>query len=212
MENYFNELNNLNVNEHTEKRKGSGSRELTYLSWAWAIAEMLKRYPDMKYDIKKFADKDGVLRPYMYDENTGYMVETCVTIGDITRSMWLPVMDSANKAMKKERYSYFVTDYFDKSKQVEKFVEPATMFDINKTLMRCLTKNFAMFGLGLYIYAGEDLPEEEKEPEKTPAEKAKETREKNKAINEDLKHRAGLVLEAMKTLKRKLTKEESTNW
>jgi hypothetical protein len=64
------------------------------------------------------------------------------------------------------------------------------MFDINKTIMRCLTKNFAMFGLGLYIFAGEDLPETQetdgdKEPEKTPAEKAKETREANQKSFEE---------------------------
>lgn len=174
MENYFTELNNINVNGHAEQKNG-----LTYLSWAWAISEVLKKYPDMRYDIKKFADKDGVLRPYMYDENTGYMVETCVTIGDITRCMWLPVMDNNNHAMKSTSY-----DITTKYKTIT--VEPATMFDINKALMRCLTKNLAMFGLGLYIYAGEDLPEEEKEPEPTPAEKAKATREANKQKIEDL--------------------------
>jgi hypothetical protein len=67
--------------------------------------------------------------------------------------MWLPVMDGANKAMKAEAYTYT-------TKYGEKDVEPASMFDINKTIMRCLVKNLAMFGLGLYIYAGEDLPED----------------------------------------------------
>ena len=191
--NYFDILNGLNVNEHTEKKK-SGSTELTYLSWSWAVAEVLKRFPDMKYKIMKFQDKNGNLVPYMYDENTGYMCMTEVTIDGITREMWLPVMDGANKAMKKEPYSYFVKEYKwnnttrrnePTGKMIEKQVESATMFDINKTIMRCLTKNFAMFGLGLYIFAGEDLPETqetdgEKEPEKTPAEKAKETREQNK--------------------------------
>jgi hypothetical protein len=68
--------------------------------------------------------------------------------------MWLPVMDGANKSMKHEPYTYS-TRYGDKS------VEQASMFDINKTLMRCLVKNLAMFGLGHYIFAGEDLPESE---------------------------------------------------
>ena len=83
------------------------------------------------------------------------MVFTKVTIEDITHEMWLPVMDGANKAMKSKPYTY-------KTKYGEKSVEAATMFDINKTIMRCLTKNLAMFGLGIYIYAGEDLPEDAK--------------------------------------------------
>jgi hypothetical protein len=67
-------------------------------------------------------------------------------------------MDGANKAMKKVSYTYS-TRYGG-----EKTVEPATAFDINKTLMRCLVKNLAMFGLGIYIYAGEDMPENVEPP------------------------------------------------
>jgi hypothetical protein len=80
------------------------------------------------------------------------MCHTTVTIEDETLEMWLPVMDGANKSMKKTAYTYS-TRYGDKT------VEAATTFDINKTIMRCLVKNLAMFGLGIYIYAGEDLPE-----------------------------------------------------
>lgn len=137
----FNTLSEINVNDHTEEKNG-----LTYLSWCWAWAEVKKRFPDADYEILKF---NGL--PYVYDENTGYMVYTRVCINDITHEMWLPVMDSANKAMKSKPYTY-------KTKYGEKYVEAATMFDINKTIMRCLVKNLAMFGLGLYIYAGEDLP------------------------------------------------------
>jgi len=148
---YFEELYALNVNDNTEKKNG-----LTYLSWAWAIAEVLKKYPDMTYEILRFENN----LPYVYDENTGYMVFTKVTIEGITREMWLPVMDGANKTLLDHEYTYQVKDY--KTGEVkEKTVAKATMFDINKTIMRCLTKNLAMFGLGLYIYAGEDLPEEE---------------------------------------------------
>lgn len=139
----FEEVYKINVNEHTEKKNN-----LTYLSWAWAWAEFKKAYPDAEYEIKRF--ENGL--PYVYDENTGYMVFTSVTAGDLTYEMWLPVMDGANKAMKKEPYTYT-------TKYGEKTVESATMFDVNKTIMRCLVKNLAMFGLGLYIYAGEDLPE-----------------------------------------------------
>ena len=148
---YFNELYSLNVNENIEKKNG-----LSYLSWSWAIAEILKKHPDMTYEILRFENN----LPYTYDEKTGYMVFTKVTIAGITREMWLPVMDGANKAMLDHKYTYQVKNY-KTGELVEKEVQPATMFDVNKTIMRCLTKNFAMFGLGLYIYAGEDLPEEE---------------------------------------------------
>ena len=144
---HFNKLNQINVNEYTEKKN-----DLTYLSWANAWAEVKKIYPEAQYTIKRFENN----LPYVYDENTGYMVFTDVTIEGLTYEMWLPVMDGANKAMKNTPYTY-------KTKYGEKTVEPATMFDINKTIMRCLVKNLAMFGLGLYIYAGEDLPETEKE-------------------------------------------------
>ena len=157
----FEELNAINVNDKTEKKK-SGSTELTYLSWTWAWAEVKKRYPDAHYEIMMH---DGL--PYVYDENTGYMVFTTVTIDGISHMMWLPVMDGANKAMKSKPYTYS-TKY-----NGEKTVEAATMFDVNKTIMRCLVKNLAMFGLGLYIYAGEDLPEVEAEEQKTEQEVAK---------------------------------------
>ena len=155
----FEVLFNSNVNDHTEEVKSEYGKNLTYLSWAWAWAEIKKRYPEAKYEIVKF---DGI--PYVYDEKTGYMVYTKVTIEGVTHEMWLPVMDSSNKAMKAEPYTYT-------TKNGEKTVEAATMFDINKTIMRCLTKNLAMFGLGLYIYAGEDLPETEKEEAKKTTEK-----------------------------------------
>lgn len=148
----FKDLYAVNVNENVEKKNG-----LTYLSWAWAWAEFMKRYPQAEYEIVKF---NGL--PYAYDPNTGYMVYTKVTVDGQTREMWLPVMDSANKAMKSEPYKY--TDRYGK----EHTVASATMFDINKTIMRCLVKNLAMFGLGLYIYAGEDLPEEVQEKKPIP--------------------------------------------
>lgn len=144
------ELLELNVNERTEEKNG-----LTYLSWSWAWTEILKRYPEATYEICKFENN----LPYVYDENTGYMVFTKVNINNVVREMWLPVMDGANKAMLDKPYTYKVKDY--KTQQIiEKTVQPATMFDINKTIMRCLTKNLSMYGLGLYIYSGEDLPEQ----------------------------------------------------
>ena len=172
----FDELNSININGHTEKKK-SGSKKnektgqwedvyLTYLSWPWAWAEVKKRYPDAHYEVVMF---DGL--PYVYSEDTGYMVYTNVTIEGINHMMWLPVMDGANKAMKNKPYTY-------STKNGEKTVEAATMFDVNKTIMRCLVKNLAMFGLGLYIYAGEDLPESEAEDLKTAQDVARKKLEK----------------------------------
>lgn len=125
---------------------------LTYLSWPWAWAEFKKAYPEAKYEVKMF---DGV--PYVHDSDTGYMVFTSVTAGGLTYDMWLPVMDARNKALK-----------------------TADTFDINKAIMRCLTKNLAMFGLGLYIYAGEDLPEGSEEV----PERAKKTQQSANAAEQ----------------------------
>jgi len=155
---HFNKLFAINCNDKTEK-KNNGSTELTYLSWCYAWSEVKKLYPNARYEILKFGENK---LPYVFDEKTGYMVFTRVEIENIEHEMWLPVMDSANKAMKDKPYKYTVKKFNTKTKQyefVEKEVQTATMFDINKTIMRCLTKNLAMFGLGLYIYAGEDLPE-----------------------------------------------------
>ncbi len=105
--------------------------DLTYLSWAWAWAEFKKIYPEATYKVNEF---DGSF--CSGNEKMGYMVQTEVTAGEQTYEMWLPVMDMRNNTI----------------------LQPK-MTEINKTIMRCLTKNLAMFGLGLYIYAGEDLPE-----------------------------------------------------
>jgi hypothetical protein len=149
----FEKLSAINVNEHIENKNG-----LAYLSWVWAWSEIKKQCPDANYEIEKFENN----LPYTYDENTGYMVFTKVTIDNQTYEMWLPVMDGNNKAMLDHPYTYKVKEYKDgkwTGGYIEKSVEPATMFDINKTIMRCLVKNIAMFGLGIYIYAGEDMPE-----------------------------------------------------
>ena len=158
--NKFLELLKLNVNDKTEKRS-NGSTELTYLSWSYAVAEFTKAYPDFKYEIKMF---NGL--PYTFDEKTGYMVFTSITADNQTKDMWLPVMDSNNKAMKDKPYEYI-------TRNGKRTVAPATMFDINKTIMRCLVKNMAMFGLGLYIYAGEDLPEQEPTSKQEPKQEPK---------------------------------------
>ena len=151
----FKEMRKIDVSKHVEKKK-TGSTELSYLSWAYAFDFLGTYHEDWSYEIKMFPNENGVMMPYVYDENTGYMVFTEITIEGNTKAMFLPVMDGANKAMKNKPYTY-------STKYGEKTVEQATMFDINKTIMRCLVKNLAMFGLGLSLYAGEDLPIETEE-------------------------------------------------
>ena len=140
-ENNFQSLYELDVNHKTESKSG-----LKYLSWAFAWAEFKKVYPDATYNTDLYNGK-----PFLYDESLGYMVSTTVTVGELTIPMHLPVLDGANKAQKAVDYKY-------KTKYAEKECKAASMFDINTSIMRCLTKNLAMFGLGLYIYAGEDIP------------------------------------------------------
>lgn len=143
MNDIFNNLDSINVNPHIEMKNG-----LRYLSWSHAWKEVKKRYPDATYEI--VVSDNGL--PYVYDEKTGYMCHTRVTINGMTHEMWLPVLDYANNAMKAEAYEV-------QTKYKKVTVQAATMFDINKTILRCVTKNIAMFGLGLYLYRGEDLPE-----------------------------------------------------
>lgn len=156
---YFETLSKLDLSDKTEKREN-----LTYLSWANAWSEFKSCYPSATYRIIK--QPNGL--PYFSDPDTGIMVFTEVTVDNVSHEMWLPVMDSRNKAMKLVPYNYQVWDKF-KNQHVEKTVPAATMFDINKTIMRCLVKNLSMFGLGLYIYAGDDLPEKGPEDSQTPA-------------------------------------------
>lgn len=150
----FDALYSLDLSDKLEKREND---KLSYLSWANAWAEFKRAYPNAEYRIIK--DPTTNL-PYFNDPNTGLIVYTEVTADNQTYEMWLPVMDAKNKAMKEQPYTYQVYDSYKKT-YVEKTVQAATMFDINKAIMRCLVKNLAMFGLGLYVYAGEDLHNEE---------------------------------------------------
>lgn len=160
MKTVFERLSAINVNDHVEKKK-----DLSYLSWAWAWSETKKACPDATYKIGETE----------YDDALGFMCHTTVTIEGETLEMWLPVMDGANKSMKKQAYTY-------STRFGEKTVEAATTFDINKTIMRCLVKNLAMFGLGIYIYAGEDLPEVETITSKAPVKPEPVKEESDKII------------------------------
>jgi hypothetical protein len=167
----FEQLLTVDMTDHTET-KDTGKVKLSYLSWAWAWAEVKKRCPTIEYEIVK---QDNGL-PYVYDPNTGYMVFTRVQADGMIYPMWLPVMDSNNRAMKAEPYQ--VT--FKNGSQIT--VQAATMMDINKAIMRCLVKNIAVAtGLGLYIYAGEDLPFEEDSEEPEQEKPKKTTKKKQEA-------------------------------
>lgn len=127
--NYFEILYGIDVNDKTDK-KGS----LTYLSWAWAWAEVKKKHPDANYTIYENADGWN----YHNDGRTAW-VKVGVTINGVEHIEMLPVMDFKNKSIP---------------------LNAITSFEVNKAIQRALTKACARHGLGLYIYAGEDLPEE----------------------------------------------------
>lgn len=169
MENNFLKLSKINVNENIEKVK-SGNRELSFLSWSYAWREFKTIYPKGYYKVGR--DEKGL--PYFGEEDIGYMVFINVNNGEgEEHEMWLPVMDSLFNSLKKKEYDY--TTRFG-----TKHVEAMTMFDVNKSLMRALAKAIAMFGLGLYIYAGEDIPKAEKDEIEAEKEKAKKEEENKK--------------------------------
>jgi hypothetical protein len=124
------DLLKINVNDHTERKNG-----LTYLSWAWAWAEVLKIDPQATWEAIEF---NGF--PASFAPDGSALVKTVVSIKGHSKSCWLPVMNHRNQAIKNP-----------------------DAFAINTAIVRCLTKCISMHGLGLYIYAGEDLPEEEQE-------------------------------------------------
>jgi len=126
----------LNVNDHTEKKQN-----LTYLSWAWAWQQALLADPNATFKVHTFSTaKDGA-SPVMEINGTG-MVWVDVTLNGKTRTGFLPVMDHRNKP-----------------------ILAPDAFQVNTAIMRCMTKTLALFGLGLYIYAGEDLPYDEEAAE-----------------------------------------------
>ena len=141
----FETLSSVNVNEWTEE-KGKPPYKFTYLSWVFALTEVKKRYPETTWKVSKFHETsamyvdDKLVRtertlPFMRD-NQGYtMVEVNVTIDGLTLPEVYPVLDYMNKS-----------------------VQNPNSFQVNTAIKRAITKCFANFGLGLYLYAGEDLP------------------------------------------------------
>ena len=124
----FDKLNEINVNDYTEK-KGN----FTYLSWAWAVRELLNVSPEATWRIHEWG-VEGNKQPYMQTQ-AGCFVQVTVTVNNVDRTQVHPVLDHRNKT-----------------------VEDPDAFQINTSIQRCLAKAIALHGLGLYIYAGEDLP------------------------------------------------------
>lgn len=141
-----------NYFEELNKIDVSGKTEkkngLTYLSWAWAWGEVKKKHPEANYTV--YENKDGLF--YHTDGNTCW-VKVGVTVNGIEHIEYLPVMDYRNASIP---------------------VSKVTSFDVNKAVQRALTKAIARHGLGLYIYAGEDLPEGEEKTEQKAAPKKTE--------------------------------------
>jgi len=153
-------LSQIDVSEHTET-KGDGNYKLTYLSWAWAWGVLMEHYPESQYSFEEY-EVNGLNLPYRPLPDGSGEVVCKVYIGGIARQMWLPVMDYKNAAIKNPN-----------ARQV------------SDAKMRCLVKCMALFGLGHYIYAGEDLPtkaEPEEKAEKKPVKK-KATAKKTKLVD-----------------------------
>ena len=120
-----------NVNEHTEKKSN-----LTYLSWAWAWAEALKADPTATFKVETFKRDQYTEEPFMTLPGGTALVWVTVTIFGKPMTCQLPVIEHRNKA-----------------------IPNPDAFAVNTAIMRCMTKALSLHGLGLYIYAGEDLPE-----------------------------------------------------
>jgi len=148
-------LSKVSVKGHVEEKMG-----LSYLSWAWAWGVLMEHYPQAEYRFTEYTVFDGEsttpgLDVMRYHDGS-CSVECTITIGSCKRSMWLPVMDHRNNSIS----------------------DPSSR-QISDAKMRCLVKNIAMFGLGHYLYAGEDTPGEDDsgkaevqkdpEPQKDPA-------------------------------------------
>jgi hypothetical protein len=153
----FAKLYKIDVSSKLEKKAG-----LSYLSWAWAWQEVLKVDPTATWRVNTYG-MPGAEMPCMFIGNSA-MVHVTVTINGLSRDCMLPVMDNRNKAI----------------------ANPDAR-QISDSIMRCMVKAVAMHGLGLFVYAGEDLPEEDKEskPEPKPVGVIKATDGAETAITAD---------------------------
>ena len=127
-------LSRINVSDHTEQKQ-TGGRTLTYLSWAWAWSEVKKVYPEAA--AKVYENPEGW--PYWTDGRSCW-VKVSVTIADLEHVEYYPVMNARHNSIP---------------------ADSVTSWDVNCAIQRGLTKCIARHGLGMYVYAGEDLPEVE---------------------------------------------------
>lgn len=153
MASIFETLNKINVNDKTEKKNG-----LTYLSWAFCWGEIKKVVPDAAYTIYERDTEYGPVN-YFTDGRTCW-VKTGVTLNGLEHIEELPVMDYKNRSI---------------------LLENVTSMDVNKAIQRSLTKACARHGLGLYIYAGEDLPESESDDKPAKPDNTPQTPEERRA-------------------------------
>lgn len=151
-------LNEINCNDHTEQKK-AGYSTLTYLSWAWAWQICKQNFPDATYTIYE-NDKGW---NYHTDGRTAW-VKTGVTINGLEHIEYLPVMNSRNQSI---------------------ILEDVTSFDVNKAIQRSLTKALARHGLGLYIYAGEDLPDAADDTARAEVKQIRQQRKKDAIQNSE---------------------------
>ncbi|PTI99612.1 DUF1071 domain-containing protein [Staphylococcus simulans] len=140
-ESLFSQLNQINVNDHVEKKNG-----LNYLSWSYAHQELKKIDPNYSVKIHEYPhpeiQNEQYFVPYLATPE-GYSVTVSITIKGQTETETLPVLDFKNKSVPYKQ---------------------ADMFQINKTYKRCFVKAAALHGLGLYIYNGDVMPEQPFEP------------------------------------------------
>ena len=132
----FNILNKIDVGDYIEKKGG-----YNYLSWSNAVTELLKVCPDSTWVIHEYLDKDGLVSPYMRTES-GCYVRVTLTVNGIDRTQIMPVWDNRYRTIAKPDGGH-----------------------VNTAIQRCLAKVISLHGLGLYIYNGEDLPEDSKKEE-----------------------------------------------
>ena len=167
-------LSAIDVSKHTEKRK-QGNIELSYLSWANAWAYAMAHYPELTVKWHGMTDKDSVTRDITIYEDGSCSVCCSITIGDIKREMWLPVMDYRNNAI------------IGSVGPDGRPMGPDSRA-ISDAKMRCLVKCLASLGLGHYLYSGEDVPPniiaDEPEATKKPTKK-RAKRKKPAAKKED---------------------------
>jgi hypothetical protein len=179
-------LSKVSVKGHVEEKMG-----LSYLSWAWAWGVLMEHYPQAEYRFTEYTVFDGEstapgLDVMRYHDGS-CSVECTITIGSCKRSMWLPVMDHRNNSI----------------------ANPSSR-QVSDTKMRCLVKTIAMFGLGHYLYAGEDLPPSDTDAEEEP--KQEEVKKKEGKKKETKDDAVVIALDTLIISESKTVEELNKSW